>query len=45
MGYKNEDAIIARNSIGTGPATYRESQFAPFALMLVSPHTSIKNSA
>lgn len=45
LGYKSEDVIILGSSIGTGPATFLASMFQAYALILISPFTSIKNVA
>ena len=46
MGYAMNDVILYGRSLGTGPATYLASLNAsPYALILVSPFTTIKKVA
>jgi esterase/lipase len=40
--WKEHDIIVCGRSIGSGPACYLASTFAPSSLVLVSPHTSIR---
>ena len=46
LGYKPNDVIIVGSSIGTGPATHLANIYHDtYALILISPYTSIKNVA
>lgn len=42
LKWREEDILVCGRSIGSGPACYLASQHSPGALILVSPHTSIR---
>jgi len=45
MGIDQQDIILFGRSMGTGPTTFLSSVRQPYALILMSPYTSIKNAA
>lgn len=42
LKWKESDIIICGRSIGSGPACYLAANYKPAALVLISPHTSIR---
>ena len=42
IGWREEDIVVCGRSIGSGPACHVASIYKPSALVLVSPHTSIR---
>ena len=45
MGIKEKDIILFGRSMGSGPTSYLSSIRNPYALLLMSPYTSIKEAA
>ena len=45
MGVDQKDIILFGRSMGSGPTSYLASIRKPYALVLMSPYTSIKNAA
>ena len=45
MGIQEEDIILFGRSMGSGPTSYLSSKRKPYALILMSPYTSIQNAA
>jgi hypothetical protein len=45
IGINEKDIILFGRSMGSGPTSYLSSIKTPFALLLMSPYTSIKDAA
>jgi hypothetical protein len=45
IGINEQDIILFGRSMGSGPTSYLSSIKSPFALLLMSPYTSIKDAA
>jgi abhydrolase domain-containing protein 17 len=45
IGINEQDIILFGRSMGSGPTSYLSSIKCPFALLLMSPYTSIKDAA
>jgi len=45
MGINEQDIVLFGRSMGSGPTTHLASARDPYALLLMSPYTSIKNAA
>lgn len=45
MGINQNNIILFGRSMGSGPTSYLSSVRNPYALILMSPYTSIKNAA
>mgnify|MGYP002395729921 CR=1 FL=1 len=45
IGIKENDIILFGRSMGSGPTSYLASIMNPYALLLMSPYTSIKEAA
>jgi hypothetical protein len=45
MGIRQKDILLFGRSMGSGPCSYLSSIRKPYALLLMSPYTSIQNAA
>ena len=45
IGINEQDIILFGRSMGSGPTSYLSSIKSPYALLLMSPYTSIKDAA
>jgi len=45
IGIREKDIILFGRSMGSGPTSYLASRKDPYALLLMSPYTSIKEAA
>ena len=45
VGLSEKDILLFGRSMGSGPTSYLSSKRKPYALILMSPYTSIQNAA